>query len=676
MNNDKILSLCVSAINHRGNYVLSRVADVTDENKLKPFFVDQSLPHGGENADTIFSNPSEVQPEGTITFWRWYSPDGYKTHSFIDRASISWIEYVRLNGVSSIEELRIAFFDGIDLELSSNRQYLIEFSRDDKICSCVYCKSSDFTPFGGKYTLCDNIYRLDYYEASSGDIYDIRTHLLPKINKRYYGHLELPQKSGTILVRTPADTVKQAIQKRIGRCTEGFSKSDKKVISDFVRNLSSDTIVKHIAEECRCSPEEAQEYIDEFARTCERYFSENDFVSSIMLHLVEYDSEVGQKYQEAVKEEWERQNAERISEATAEAQSVMETFESKRAMINIETEEAQRHLEELLIECDEYEKVKTETEAAVSQIQKEYDDKLRLADDIAHKVRTKIATAKSDLSSFLSEYALFLSEPSRPLAMVTGHNAIEFGEEITENPETITKMKELLECLKENLEAIGVEKAYGSSLGAYLLAAYFENIPLIIAGYGADLIADAVSVTVQNKKADSIHIVINDNAVSVDRSGSGILTVHSGFGNMARILNSYSSYVFFISQTSEELMIEPRSAYNYALPVFTEYFLTDNPKAELYGTMCGVQYNGDKKEKKPDFPEHILPLLAHKNCRRLLGAAAKIYSDITPYEISLLTTLPIMLSLNKRDELLDLLALLGLSDGEKSEIHKRIGEGQ
>ena len=672
MNDERILSLCVSVVDSQGRNMLFRVADVNEGKKLVPFFFDSSLQRGGENTNMVFSNPRETQPDGTITFWNWHSPDGYRQLSYIDDAGTTWFEYVRLKDISSTEDLHLAFSNGLDIDLAPNRQYLIEFSLKDKLCSCVHCKSSDFTLIRDKYVLIDNIYHLDYYEVSSDDIFDIRTNYLPGLEKKFYSHLKLPEKTGTILVRTPADTVKQAIQKRIGRCTEGFSKGDKRVISEFVKNLSSETIIKHIADECRCSVEEAQEYIDEFVRVCERYFSEDDFTSSVLLHLVEYNSNIGTKYQEAVKAEWERQNVARIDEANAEVWRIMDVLETEREKINAELAEAKKRLEELLYECEEYERVKAESEAAVVRIQKEYDEKLSLADDVAQKVRNKISEVKSDLSSFLSEYALFTGVNNIGFQREQNKTYKEHGNKITETPETIVEKREIYEYLKENLEAVGVDKSRCSSLGAYLLSAYFKNIPLIIAGYGSELIIDAVSATLYNKEADKI--VIEDNNAIIEKMESKVLAVHNGFGSMTRVLSSVNGYVYFVSQTSEELVLEPRSTYNYALPLFSEYFITDKQNDELYGTISDVQDYISGKERKPNFPDYIVPLLAYKNYKRLLGLATEIYGDITPYDITLLTTLPIMLSLNKREELLELLSSMDLSDKDKVELYKRIGE--
>lgn len=675
MDNEQTLSLCASVISIKGKDMLFRIADVDEYNELVPFYFDPSLPRNVENTKLIYSNPREVQTEGTIAFWKWSVQDGNRHCSYID-SGISWVEYIRLNDVSSVEELRVAFFDGVDVDFSSDHDYLVEYSSNGgKICHCVFCKSDDFTLRNNKYILRDNLYRLDYYEISNSDIHDIKTNSLPKINKRYYGHLELPQKSGSLLVRSPSYTVKQAIQKRIQRCTEGFSKPDKKIIYDFVRNLSTEGIVKHIADECRCTIEEASEYIDEFIKTCERYFTEDEIASSVLLHLIEYNSETGKKYQETVQEEWERQNSERVAEAKAEEKRVTDRIEAGRQKVDSELSAAKNRLDDLLSECEEYEKLKVDIENKVSELQKEYDGKLSVADGIAKQVHDKITTAKSDLSAFFAEYAMFAGEHYFVSTQTTGNSDVVNGKLITEGPEIITDVNDLIECLEENLIAVGVNKLHCSALGAFLLAAYFARVSLIIAGYGADAIINAVSATLCNMEADRIFIVAGSPVT--EKIDSDIIAVYNGLCSMGNILNSAkSSYFYFVSQTSEELMLEPRSTYNYALPVFTEYFMTDNANDDLFGSISNVQYSRTDKVQKPYFPSYVVPPLAFKNYKMLMGMSAELHNGITPYDIHLLTTLPIMLSLNKRDELLELLSSTTLSDKDKEKIYERMGEKQ
>ncbi len=677
MYNNKIVSLCASVINSQGKDMLFRIADLSESNELVPFYFDSSLPRDAENTNSIHPNPWEVQPEGTITFWEWYVQDGTQQRSFLNKDSkLIWIEHIRLEGVYSLEQLRIAMFDGIDVELSSDHDYLIEFSNDSNgISHCIYCKSNDFTLRGGKYVLCDDIYRLDRYEILNNDIHEIRAHFLPKLNKRYYGYRELPQKCGSVLVRTPADTVKRAIQKRIKRCTEGFSKSDKNIISEFIKTLSNDDIVNHIANECRCTMDEAKEYIDEFVKTCERYFAEEDFTSSVLLHLVEYSSDIGKKYQDAVRLEWELENSEQIDCANSELARVKENIETERRKAQEELSIAKKRLDDLFIECEEYEEMRAELESKLSEIKKEYDSKLTIADDITKQVRNKITAAKSDLATFFAEYALFSGEHSVNLTHTAYYCDTVIGKSINENPDTITDLKELLEILDENLEAVGVDKSLCSALSAYILAACFAKIPLIIAGYGADSIINAVSATLYNKDTDIIFVT--SNKVVGEKSEYGVVAIHNGFCSMGNIINSLElSHVYFVSQTSEELMLEPRSVYNYALPIFTEYFVTGNSNNKMYGTISNVNYGHNGKELKPFFPKHILPPLAFNNYKKLLGIAKDLYNDITPYEFHLLTTLPVMLSLGKRDDLLELLSTSKLSDKEKGQIYELIGEKQ
>ncbi|GHU55264.1 hypothetical protein AGMMS49975_16830 [Clostridia bacterium] len=363
-----------------------------------------------------------------------------------------------------------------------------------------------------------------------------------------------------------------------------------------------------------------------------------------MLHLVEHNAEIGQKFQRAVKDEWERKNSQLIEE-----------FSKK-----------EERLSDLCAECDEMEKLKTE-------IANEYESKVHLSENITEQVRGKIADAKGDLASFFAEYFLFCGESSTE---INDASSVFFGSSIDENPEEHTDIKYIFEVLKENLKSAGVaDKRLCSALSAYMLSAYIIHVPLIFAGFGANAIIDALSATIFNKTADKI--VVKDNMFDNKALKPEIIAVHNGFGCMNLILNiAKSSYICFVAQTSEELSIEPRSMCNYALPVFTEYFLSSNETDDFYGTLSSIKYNEKRKGRAPIFPAYVLPVLAFQNCKMLLGITSDIHKEISEYEMLLLQTLPVMISLNKREELVELLSAVNLSDKDKIEIYKLMGEKQ
>jgi hypothetical protein len=231
---------------------------------------------------------------------------------------------------------------------------------------------------------------------------------------------------------------------------------------------------------------------------------------------------------------------------------------------------------------------------------------------------------------------------------------------------------EVLGCLAENLEAIGVDKGRVYGLASFLLAARFLNANLILAGYGAVEIADALSATLVNKKADRCYIKGND-CIGMP-GGNNVLAVFDAFGCMNKIAANSGRFVCFIAQTSEELMIEPRSVYNYALPVFVELFVTGVPNDEITGYVYkGTGFANKSARRRSPLPNGVLLPLARKRLDGVTSLAHGI-SKISEFDLILLSCVPVLASLSKKEKLEKIISDAQLSDNEKAELNALLGE--
>jgi hypothetical protein len=244
------------------------------------------------------------------------------------------------------------------------------------------------------------------------------------------------------------------------------------------------------------------------------------------------------------------------------------------------------------------------------------------------------------------------------------------GAQATKDPDDINQ--DVLRCLADNLEAVGVDKRRVYGLGAFLLAARFQKVNLILAGYGAVLIADALSATLCNKMADRCYITGND-CIDIP-SGNNVLAVFDAFGCMNKIACKNERFVCFIAQTSEELLIEPRSIYNYALPVLVELFIT----REAHEGIIGSIYTGDVFANKSDrrkspLPKGALLPLARKRLDDVTNLANRI-QKLSEFDLMLLNCIPVLSSLSKREKLEEIIASAQLTDEEKSDLKTLLGE--
>ena len=163
-------------------------------------------------------------------------------------------------------------------------------------------------------------------------------------------------------------------------------------------------------------------------------------------------------------------------------------------------------------------------------------------------------------------------------------------------------------------------------------------------------------------------------------SDNNIVMVYDAFGCMDKVLETNKGKsVYFISQTSEELAIEPRSIFNYALPVFLEYFVTDDVEHE---EVLGCAFEGDLRPSKNVeimtknlLQAKYLPNLAYKRLETMLAVAQNFYGgNYGTDDVFMLQVMPIMLTLSMREQLIELIHQKYESASDATNALRLIGE--
>ena len=663
---NRIHSLCISVIIPAdGRKRLYRIADVLD-GKLEPYYFDRDRfsTRVGVDVDSIQCRETDFKSEGLFGFWEWYSPDGIGQRAYPDAQNLTWFEYISVDRVKSLEELKVALLNGINTDPIQEHDYLVGFSVvNENSLVCIYCKASDFAYKNGKIFLNDDIYYRKVYEIRKSDIEEMHIHIKPDFRKQYFRYTLLPQESRNILLRTPPETVRQVVIKRIKKCTEGLSRSDRSIINNFIRGDFNDNILESIIAECGCEREEAKLYLNEFIQKCEQYFTADDFSKQLMIKLIDSDSGTAQKYKQVVREEWEQESTEKIERANellSEAHNQFQFFAKQR-------DELQTEIERLV-------RLKGEEQTKVVKIQQEYNDQLNMADGIASRIRERMEDAKTDLSRFLAEYSVFLPNTVDHVKK-DKESYIVGGISISETLDIVDLFR-ILDCLAKNLKTVGVSKTKTLALGSYLLASYFRKTPLIMAGYGAKSIVDALSASLFNKTADMLFVKNISDRIIFPSNGE-IVAVYDGLGTMNKILDfADSQRIFFIVQSFEELVIEPRSLYNYALPLCTDFFVTN--ECVTGGLSGSVLDDGGEKfseiAMETDLPRWVIPELGLIRAETLVGTAKSMHDKLTAQDIMLLSTIPIMLSLSMKTELLEIIKSASLRNDIEKSLLMMIGE--
>lgn len=656
MYEESICSLCI-AVNHKntGTPFLFRVADVFD-GRLNPFALDNASKYEYENIDLIY-NP-KVPAEGSIGFWDWYSEDARRQRSYSNNM-YRWIEYIKLDGVTNTSDVIAQLHAGIE-GIDSAHDYLFECKQiNERTAYCLFVRGTDFQRSLNSSSIKSDIYVLNMYEISQYDVREIKTWHLPNFCKQYYSYFELGEIVRKEYVRNIDLTIKMLIQSRINTYTPSNKKSDKVAVRNFLNLIPDSPLVDVLAEKLVCDKVTAQYYVDTFLETCESYFACEDYDARIMQRLIDSDTGIARLFMNQVREEWERQNKDTLENANAQLTAIQEKISVLQNTVEkLETE-------------------KTTKEEKINSLSRRYKDIQQTATAIEAGIRERIGLATQDVANFFVEYALFLPQKSMVVSDSKA-NVISVGKILSENPETINELNVLWDCLQDNLIASGVERDRSKSLAAYLLATYFTRSPLILAGYGADLIFDALSATLINKSTHQIFDpkFVNDQNLNSFSDGE-IVVLHNAFDMtlLRRIIAEKPSlYVSLISTTAEELAIEPHGIYNYALPLFAEYFVTAQKKDHVEGFISHVNFVPEQNRNKTFLPKGVLPAFAQKQSKRLVMTTAQILPDITDFDLFLLQVLPTMLAIGKCDDLVELISTAKLSDSEKSQLLCLMGE--
>jgi len=666
MRDEWTLSLCVVVEVGDEKKMLLRSADVAN-GILAPF--ERGNDFAEENRELIFPPRTASLLEGDTALWKWKSDNnGWITSEKEKRTR--WIEYINYEEVYSLDDIMGKLLVGVEIT-PDERDFLFEYEHmfNGTRC-CLYIPGRFFIENpNGKMTLKEDVFFLDICRIDEKDILYLSTRRVPSLSIRYYRYLNPPERMDSVAFR-PADAiVKDVILKRISTyMPNAFGKSEKKTIREFLSFILNSTLASDVAAKCGCSIEIAEAYVATFMNSCESYLACEDFDARLLARLVDSDAELTQKFRELVQSAWEQESSQRIMDAEAALANLKEQCSGMEVQHN-----------SLVSTCAELASSKTELESAVSALQQQYRSQLNNADSVADQVRAKIADAQNDIVGFFSQYAMYTAQTAVVPEASSKTSQIQPGKKVSDSPEYLKGNRELIEALRENLEIVGVVRDRTHALAAYLLAAHATRTPLVLAGYGATLLLDALSATLINKTTTIVYQPQNQEAdIVCGLPSTDVVALFEAFHATAlcRILSpQVPPYICLIAATSEELSIEPKSFYNYAIPVFTDFFVDSVMDGDLEGSRSNLKLPIRSNNRLVSLPDNSLPLLAISRCKELLGTASAIANtNLTAYDIFLLQTIPVMLSLGKRTELLDLISESGCSDQEKKQLHGLVGD--
>lgn len=557
-------SLCVvSEEDCNGQIWLQRLADVTN-GTLNTFIFNEYASRFFDNRDRLYWRDGP-KVKGYIGVWDWTAipnrndPDkDYVETSF--NSEEQPIEIIRVEGINTLEDLITSLRSGLKANLCGCRTLFV-FSDTRVTYKGVLCDLRDVLINEEKVTLNDDVVFLPVYEISSEKVFRVYGRL-------FYRYLNIETFERKIIVKDPIEIVKNAILERTTWKvfkSRNMTKVEWREVYNFLESIKDDSLYQEIAYNCNCSETEAKEYIDSFVRNAEKFIKHEDIDSEILTTLVESNPLLLQRCEAIVEKEWKTSHESEIDKANKDLIKIMEEVEKNTNRHNIlikKIEAAEKVLNEKLAEIADYEK---------------------LGKDVTQKVQEEIINARNNAAEFISKMLFTYSKDSKENTSSgnKGEQAYSSGLNLEKDLEPFTLYEELIDSYKENLQEAGVANNYSFAVAAFIYSSYINRVPIFLSGPCGENIANAFSVTLCGRTAAVLDCSQDYSSVSLQMlldSDDEIVIIKNPFSakwinRIPELLLQGNKYYFVVSPYAEDLTIEPRSLYNYVLPVLTEVFV-------------------------------------------------------------------------------------------------------
>lgn len=334
----------------------------------------------------------------------------------------------------------------------------------------------------------------------------------------------------------------------------------------------------------------------------------------ISIYEIHESKKFNEDFQSIAAEKWRIDN-----------EQIINQMESKISALKHNLEEQDKISKEL-------EKEIVDKQSTLDKIIVDIESKKKLASEVEIKVSQKIETAKMNVADFICEMLFINNQVSgvQPVQAITENRSYIPSQVIeSEHVQEDEDLKDFVGTLDTELGLQGVSNEYVLSFAAYLCAAYKNKILLLLAGPNGRDIADAFSVSLNGKTAAVFDCAkvnsFSDLNICRDSEDEVIAVLNPFAPNfiayLPELINIENKFIFAIYPFAEDLRIEPRSLYNYFLPVLTELIVDKRPARDF-----DLKYSNEKikAELKKTYSPDIVPISAEKRIKKLVRDAQEI----------------------------------------------------
>ena len=617
-------SFCRVSKSHDGKSIqLIRLADI-EGGILREFYQDEEMPKSFANRDRLYWRDG-LDSDVTFGIWNWTaSPNktdpskDYITMSYDRNAQV--IEVVRIHGATTIKKLVEMIEKGLSIPLACNSVLLcVEVGT---ILSAgkfegVLCTRADINMENTLLTLRDDVYSLPLYSFGKKDIISLD-------GKQFYRNLDCGSPQGNILVKEPLEIVRDVVVSRASWSAVkplNVTRDIWRSVRELVSKGPERSLYEEIAEVCLCDEKKAKEYVDDFMSRIEQYIGPNDLDSSVLEGILKSSPALMQECEHSISEKWRREHKGELEKAQKELDEVKGEIQKK--FVELEKKES-----EITSLTDKLEKLGGDLQS-----------KEQLLDDVSKKVRERISDARRDVANFIAE--MVFTQPCNLIStdnITRASGAYFIGKSlISDEQEDVSNWKEAISSLEYELPEAGVSNKYSDGFAAFLYSSFINHFPLLLAGPNGESIVDAFSLSLFGKTAGIIDCSCpysREVVKEVCSSSDPVVMIKHALRNewVTHIpeFNNNAKYFFIVHPFVEDLFIEPKSLFSYALPFFTDLIIDSTPTRQFLGSHRSESFEEYPCQKSKDRNNIYGSLLASLGFNTYIRS--RIQSVITDFQ--------------------------------------------
>lgn len=510
----------------------------------------------------------------SVGVWGWrmeYNPNSGQDNRVVSEFLPNQrpVQIILVPNCETVEALKESLLQGVDSCPDGSRA-LFSFFDGGKYVGLL-CEAKNLLQQGGTVALKPSVTALSLYEFSEQEIVKFgRLWFFYRVN------LGIAQER--VQITDPVNIIKRLLREgpaTMKKLRPIFGSTTSQKIREFLNAVPTTDFYKSVADACDSSLEESRSYVDDFIQRADIYLGGEDVETEVLEAALEHSPVLLEKCRALNEERWRREHSEQMESARSELEKI--------------AGEARREAEERSRLSEEHQRLEDQLKVLASGIaQKE-----QLVKDVEERVAGRIAAARKNAADFLCEMAFAYPEVMGHAASAAPAESALFqpGECLDNAPSDLHDDWDVVCAIQDELERAGVSEKRSMSFAAFLYAAYTLRTPLLLAGPNGRDIANALSAALFGRRASVLRCG-NDylpGAVEACLCGEEQIAVimnplHSGWiDHISELSGRKEKLLIIVHPFAEDLLIEPRGLYSYALPVLTELFVDRAPAGDFRG---------------------------------------------------------------------------------------------